>query len=190
MTNITTSDSGMIRYVVAITASLTELMPGVSKIVSPARDGEGQESLTQSGEFVGTPLYMSPEQAKARKTSIDHRTDIYSLGATMYETLTFRPPFKGRNQQETISQIITKDPQPLRKMNHRIPRDLETIVLKAIRSMLKEIGLDMEHIVRTDVHLANLDDFDAMDGAYRDFFSDGCYPARTTTESAHLFICI
>jgi 2-iminobutanoate/2-iminopropanoate deaminase len=60
-------------------------------------------------------------------------------------------------------------------------------VLKAIRSMLKEIGLDMEHIVRTDVHLANLDDFDAMDGVYRELFGDGRYPARTTTESAHLF---
>lgn len=60
-------------------------------------------------------------------------------------------------------------------------------VLKAISGMLKEIGLDMEHIVRTDVHLANLDDFDVMDAAYREFFSDGRCPARTTTESARLF---
>lgn len=60
-------------------------------------------------------------------------------------------------------------------------------VLKAIRGMLKEIGLDMDRIVRTDVHLANLDDFDAMDAAYREFFGDGRYPARTTTESARLF---
>ena len=61
------------------------------------------------------------------------------------------------------------------------------VVLKTIRGMLEEIGLDMKHIVRADVHLANLDDFVAMDKAYREFFSDGCYPARTTTESAHLF---
>ncbi len=60
-------------------------------------------------------------------------------------------------------------------------------VLMAIRSMLKEIGLDMDRIVRTDVHLANLDDFDAMDAAYREFFGNGRYPARTTTESARLF---
>ncbi len=60
-------------------------------------------------------------------------------------------------------------------------------VLNATRTTLEEIGLDMGQIVRTDVHLANLDDFDAMDGAYREFFEDGKYPARTTTESSRLF---
>jgi len=60
-------------------------------------------------------------------------------------------------------------------------------VLTAIRSMLQEIGLDMDRIVRTDVHLASLDDFDAMDAAYREFFEDGHYPARTATESPRLF---
>ncbi len=54
---------------------------------------EGQESLSVSGDVVGTPLYMSPEQARARKIPVDHRTDIYSLGATMYELLTWLPPF-------------------------------------------------------------------------------------------------
>jgi 2-iminobutanoate/2-iminopropanoate deaminase len=61
------------------------------------------------------------------------------------------------------------------------------VVLTAIRSILKEIGLDMDHIVRTDVHLANLEDFDTMDDAYRKFFKHGYYPARTTTESSRLF---
>jgi 2-iminobutanoate/2-iminopropanoate deaminase len=60
-------------------------------------------------------------------------------------------------------------------------------VLTVIRSMLKEIGLDMDRIVRTDVHLVTLDDFDAMDAAYREFFEVGKYPARTATESPHLF---
>ena len=60
-------------------------------------------------------------------------------------------------------------------------------VLAAIRSMLQEIGLDMDRIVRTDVHLVSLDDFDTMDAAYREFFESGHYPARTTTESARLF---
>lgn len=60
-------------------------------------------------------------------------------------------------------------------------------VLTAIRSMLQEIGLDMDRIVRTDVHLVSLDDFDIMDAAYREFFDIGHYPARTTTESARLF---
>ena len=61
------------------------------------------------------------------------------------------------------------------------------VVLTAIRSMLEEIGLDMNRIVRTDVHLASLEDFDAMDDAYQEFFEDGHYPARTTTESPRLF---
>ncbi len=60
-------------------------------------------------------------------------------------------------------------------------------VLNAIESSLKEIGLDMGRIVRVDVHLASLDDFNAMDTAYREFFEDGVYPARTTTESPRLF---
>ncbi len=60
-------------------------------------------------------------------------------------------------------------------------------VLGAIDRILKEIGLDMGRIVRVDVHLANLDDFDAMDAAYREFFENNKYPARTTTESSRLF---
>ncbi len=94
---------------------------------------EGQETLTASGEFFGTPLYMSPEQAMARRIPIDHRTDIYSLGATMYEMLAWRPPFHGKNHQETLSQIIFRDPEPLRRQNPRVPRELETVVLKCLR---------------------------------------------------------
>ena len=60
-------------------------------------------------------------------------------------------------------------------------------VLKAIDGMLKEIGLDTGRLVRVDVHLAALDDFDAMDAVYREFFDKGRYPARTTTESLRLF---
>jgi len=60
-------------------------------------------------------------------------------------------------------------------------------ILNAIRSMLQEIGLDLKRVVRSDVHLVSLDDFDAMDAAYREFFEDGHYPARTTTESPRLF---
>ena len=60
-------------------------------------------------------------------------------------------------------------------------------VLNAIGRILGEIGLEMDHIVRVDVHLASLEDFDAMDAAYREFFQNGRYPARTTTESPRLF---
>ncbi len=118
---------------------------------------EGQESLTVSGDFVGTPLYMSPEQARQRKIPIDHRTDVYSLGATMYEMLTWQPPFKGKDHQDTLSQIIAKDPQQLRKHNPRIPRELETIVLKCLRKdagdrygTAEALAQDLRRFVRGD----------------------------------------
>lgn len=60
-------------------------------------------------------------------------------------------------------------------------------VMKAINDILVELGIDMERIVRVDVHLSDLDDFDSMDAAYRTYFVDGRYPARTTTESKQLF---
>ncbi|MBN1420516.1 MAG: serine/threonine protein kinase, partial [Planctomycetes bacterium] len=94
---------------------------------------EGQQSLTASDEVIGTPRYMSPEQARARNVSIDYRTDIYSLGATLYEVLTLRPPFQGRTAADTLTQIIHRDPRSIRQLNPRVPRDLETIVLKCLR---------------------------------------------------------
>lgn len=77
-------------------------------------------------------LYMSPEQAMARRVPVDHRTDVYSLGASLYEALTWNPPFRGKNHHDTLSQIIFREPRPLRQRNPRIPRDLETIVLKCL----------------------------------------------------------
>ncbi len=94
---------------------------------------EGQDSLTASGDFLGTLQYMSPEQALSRRITIDRRTDIYSLGATLYEVIALRPPFSGRDHQETLSRIIQDDPEPPRRRNALIPRDLETIVLKCLQ---------------------------------------------------------
>ena len=99
---------------------------------------EGQESLTLSGDLIGTVLYMSPEQAMARRIPLDHRTDIYSLGVTLYEMLTCQPPFRGRNYQDTLSQIILRDPRSPRQLNPSIPKDLETIVLKCMRKDAKD----------------------------------------------------
>jgi eukaryotic-like serine/threonine-protein kinase len=86
--------------------------------------------LTQHDSLLGTPRYMSPEQA--RTGSIDGRTDIYSLGATLYELLTLRPPFDGRSAAELIEQIGQQEPAPPSTIDPRVPRDLETIVLKAL----------------------------------------------------------
>ena len=86
--------------------------------------------ITQHDSLLGTPRYMSPEQA--RTGSIDGRTDVYSLGATLYELLTSRPPFNGQSAAELIDQIGRDEPVPPRKLQPRVPRDLETIVLKAL----------------------------------------------------------
>jgi serine/threonine protein kinase len=89
-------------------------------------------SLTGTGDMIGTLRYMSPEQALARRGVVDQRTDIYSLGATLYELLTLRPAFDGRDHQELLRQIATDEPVSPRRLNPAIPRDLETIVLKAM----------------------------------------------------------
>ncbi len=87
-------------------------------------------SQTQADSLLGTPRYMSPEQAKTGP--IDGRSDVYSLGATLYELLTLQPPFDGQSAAELIEQIRLKEVAPLRKWDPRIPRDLETIVLKCL----------------------------------------------------------
>jgi serine/threonine protein kinase/Flp pilus assembly protein TadD len=89
-------------------------------------------SLTGTGDIVGTLRYMSPEQALARRGVVDQRTDIYALGATLYEFLTLRPPFDGRDHQELLRQIALDEPVPPRRVEPSIPRDLETILLKAM----------------------------------------------------------
>jgi eukaryotic-like serine/threonine-protein kinase len=88
--------------------------------------------LTMSGELVGTLRYMSPEQALAKRVPVDQRTDVYSLGATLYELLTLEPVFNGKDRQELLHQIAFDDPRPPKRLNRHIPLDLETIVLTAL----------------------------------------------------------
>jgi eukaryotic-like serine/threonine-protein kinase len=94
---------------------------------------QADASLTRTGDLVGTFRYMSPEQASGQRTSVDHRTDIYSLGATFYELLTLLPVFSGETRHELLYQILHNEPKAPRSINRAIPVELETIVLKALR---------------------------------------------------------
>ncbi len=88
--------------------------------------------LTQTGDLLGTLRYMSPEQAGGKNVPIDQCTDIYSLGATLYELLTLRPIFDGADRQRLLHQILDEELLPLRSVDAAIPTELETIVLKAV----------------------------------------------------------
>ena len=88
-------------------------------------------SLTSTGGLLGTVRYMSPEQAAGKHALIDHRTDVYSLGISLYEMCTLRDAFPGNDRQLILRQIIQDDPPAPRKLRPSIPTDLETIILKA-----------------------------------------------------------
>ena len=93
---------------------------------------ESQAGTTISGDIIGTLRYMSPEQALGQPALVDHRTDIYSLGATLYELLTLCPAVDGADRSELLQRISHQDPTPLRQRNTSVPRELETIVLKCL----------------------------------------------------------
>jgi tetratricopeptide (TPR) repeat protein/tRNA A-37 threonylcarbamoyl transferase component Bud32 len=92
-----------------------------------------ESGVTLSGDLVGTLRYMSPEQALARHGLVDHRADVFALGATLYELLTLEPVRSGTERQELLRQVATEEPRPVRKLNWRVPVDLETVVMKALR---------------------------------------------------------
>ncbi len=118
---------------------------------------QGESGLTVTGDMVGTLRYMSPEQALAKRVGIDHRTDIYSLGATLYELITLEPVYAGADRQEILRRIAFEEPRRPRRLNAAIPVDLETVVLKSIAkdpagryASAQEMADDLEHYLQDE----------------------------------------
>lgn len=97
-----------------------------------ARDVESGSDLTRPGELLGTPAYMSPEQARGEANLIGEASDVHALGAILYESLCGEPPFGADSPAAVFARLLHQDPTPLRSIDRRIPRDLETICLKCL----------------------------------------------------------
>ena len=115
-----------------------------------ARDQE-HPGVTRTGIIVGSPCYMAPEQARGEIRNLDRRTDVYALGATLYELLCGEPPFQGNSGAEVLIKILQQEAIPLGRKNSAIPREIETIVMKCLekdaakryssaRSLAEDIG--------------------------------------------------
>ncbi len=121
---------------------------------------QGDDRLTITGDLIGTLRYMSPEQALAKRVVIDGRTDIYSLGATLYELLALRPVFDIDDRNEILRRIAHEEPTPLRRLNSLVPGDLATIIHKCLAkeaserySTAQELANDLERFLdRRAIH--------------------------------------
>jgi WD40 repeat protein len=118
-------------------------------------------ALSRTGDFAGTPYYMSPEQAASNRIGIDRRTDIFSLGATFYEMLTLTRPFQGKSSQEVLRKILLNEPPDPRRINECVPRDLAVICLRAMEKdpsrryqTMKGFADDLRRFLSGDVILA------------------------------------
>jgi serine/threonine protein kinase len=125
---------------------------GLAKRLGPATSGQ-----TRSGAILGTPSYMSPEQAQGKTNELGPSSDVYSLGAILYELITGRPPFRAETPLDTVMQVIDHQPVPPRLLNPMIDHDLETICLKCLEkdpqgryASADELGEDLQRYLNGD----------------------------------------
>jgi serine/threonine protein kinase len=149
------TDSSFASLVEHATPKITDF--GVAKCASGDGDMPALGGLTVTGEFVGTPSYMAPEQAEVPRQPVGPAADIYALGAIIYELLTGRPSFKGETALETVLQVVHSEPVPVTCLRPDVPRDLETICHKCLRKEPRkrygsalELAEDLQRFLRHD----------------------------------------
>jgi eukaryotic-like serine/threonine-protein kinase len=108
---------------------------GLAKMRAAAETAPGPEGLTRSGDILGTPSYMAPEQAAANSSRIGPACDVYGLGAILYECLTGKPPFIAATHVDTVMQVMHSEPLPPRMLNRQIDADLERVCLKCLEKL-------------------------------------------------------